>query len=382
MPDPITKLTWDNAALMSPADAADLGIDRNGQQIEITVGQRKLDLPVYMLPGHARKTVTLPLGYARTAAGAVGDDIGFATHTLRTAAGMSIAGASVKRAGGFHKLVGTQDHHAIKSEVGDAALQGRIGELVREGTLEEFKHHPDFAEHRVHLPQLESLWKEKEYDGHKWGMAIDLNACIGCGACSLACQAENNIPVVGKDEVAVGREMHWIRIDRYFKGEPTAPDVEVLHQPVACVHCENAPCEQVCPVAATMHDEEGLNVMVYNRCIGTRYCSNNCPYKVRRFNWFYNHHGPSHPRSKKKRHVAIPRQAAAGGVDRRRKTREQPVRNGSQPRRDGKMHVLHAADQRRQDQGQERTVGKHPRWHDHAGRVPRPARPTRSPSAI
>ncbi len=299
LPDPITKLTWDNAALISPADAAELGIDRNGQQIEITVGQRTLNVPVYMLPGHARKTITLPMGYARTTAGAVGDGVGFATHSLRTVDGMSIAGASVKLAGGFHELIGTQDHHAIKSEVGDAAMQGRIDDLAREGTLDEFKHHPNFAKHRVHHPPLESLWKEKDYDGHKWGMAIDLNACIGCGVCSLACQAENNIPVVGKDEVAVGREMHWIRIDRYFKGEPTAPNVEVVHQPVACVHCENAPCEQVCPVAATVHDEDGLNVMVYNRCIGTRYCANNCPYKVRRFNWFYNHHGPAHPRSKK-----------------------------------------------------------------------------------
>lgn len=168
--------------------------------------------------------------------------------------------------------------------------------LIREATLEEYKRRPDFTRHVVRLPALQSLWKEKEYDGHKWGMAIDLSACIGCGACVVACQAENNIPVVGKAEVARGREMHWIRVDRYFKGDPGGT-VQVVHQPVTCAHCENAPCEQVCPVAATVHDDEGLNVMVYNRCIGTRYCSNNCPLKVRQFNWFYNHHGPYHPRS-------------------------------------------------------------------------------------
>jgi molybdopterin-containing oxidoreductase family iron-sulfur binding subunit len=162
-------------------------------------------------------------------------------------------------------------------------MEGRP--LVREATLEEYREHPDFAPEAVHHPPLVSMWDDHKYDkGYQWGMTIDLTACVGCNACTVACQSENNIPIVGKDQVANGREMHWIRVDRYFTGDVNQPSA--VHQPVACQHCEMAPCEQVCPVAATMHDKEGLNTMVYNRCIGTRYCSNNCPYKVRRFNFF------------------------------------------------------------------------------------------------
>jgi len=173
-----------------------------------------------------------------------------------------------------HQLATTQNH---------GSMEGRP--IVREASLTEFRQHPDFADEMVEHPPLVSLWQEHDYsEGHQWGMSIDLNACTGCNACTIACQSENNIPIVGAEQVSRGREMHWIRIDRYYNGDLDNP--AVVHQPVACQHCENAPCEQVCPVAATMHSADGLNTMVYNRCIGTRYCSNNCPYKVRRFNFF------------------------------------------------------------------------------------------------
>jgi molybdopterin-containing oxidoreductase family iron-sulfur binding subunit len=178
---------------------------------------------------------------------------------------------TLQRTGETYNLVTTQQHHS---------MEGR--ELVREAPIERFREHPDFV-HEGHMMELPTLYPEWEYDGYKWGMAIDMNVCIGCNACVVACQSENNIPVVGKDEVDRGRDMHWLRVDRYYKGDLENPDT--YFQPVPCMHCENAPCEVVCPVYATVHDDEGLNVMVYNRCIGTRYCSNNCPYKVRRFNF-------------------------------------------------------------------------------------------------
>ena len=297
LPDPLTKLTWDNAALISPADATRLGLKRE-DVVTIALNGRELEVPVYTLPGHAPGSITLPLGYGRSAGGRVAAGSGFNAYSIRTSLSPFVAtGAKVTPKGGSYRLATTQDHHAIASDVGEHETQVRIPEIVREGTLAEYREHPDFAKHRVHTLPLTQPFGEHEFEGKpRWAMAIDLAKCTGCSACSVACQAENNVPVVGKSEVLMGREMAWIRIDRYFKGDPEdASGISVAHQPLACQHCENAPCEQVCPVGATMHDEEGLNVMVYNRCIGTRYCSNNCPYKVRRFNWFYNHHGPAHP---------------------------------------------------------------------------------------
>ena len=302
MPDPLTKLTWDNAALISPADAARLGLRGTdvGDKIAINVGGRKIEIAALALPGHAKGSITLPLGYGRNAAGKIAEGSGVNVNAIRSQSGFhSVAGATISKIGLSHHLSTTQDHHTMQSKAGNLEMDERVPrELIRWGTEAEFKENPHFARHEGHaLPQLQ-LFNGVDYsknDVHRWGMAIDLTKCTGCHACVIACQAENNIPVVGREEVDRGREMHWLRIDRYFRGEPDAP--QVAHQPMPCQHCENAPCEQVCPVAATTHDEDGLNVMVYNRCVGTRYCSNNCPYKVRRFNWFYNHHGPRHPRS-------------------------------------------------------------------------------------
>ena len=286
MPDFMTKLTWDNAALVGPATAAELNIAQ-GELINLELGGRSLTLPVYIMPGQAPYSVTVNLGYGRPHAGRVGREAGFNANLLRTWDTRDVGvGAKATPTGKHYPLATTQDHHAIDA-AGAAAIQDRVPGLVREGTLDEYQKHPEFVDHLgIHHPPLESLWKEHEYTGYKWGMAIDLNACNGCNACVIGCQAENNVAVVGKDEVARGREMSWLRLDRYFLGDMDDPTVS--QQPVGCVQCELAPCEQVCPVAATMHTDEGLNAMVYNRCVGTRYCSNNCPYKVRRFNWFNN----------------------------------------------------------------------------------------------
>jgi molybdopterin-containing oxidoreductase family iron-sulfur binding subunit len=206
----------------------------------------------------------------------VGNGVGFNTYALRASEGMHAMRASVAKAPGHHRLVTTQGHQV---------MEGRP--LVREATLEEYRKEPDFAPEMVEHPPLATLYTDREYDfsqGYQWGMSIDLNTCIGCNACMVGCQSENNIAIVGKDEVDRGREMHWIRIDRYYVGETDDP--RAVYQPVPCMHCENAPCESVCPVNATSHSDEGLNEMTYNRCIGTKYCGNNCPYKVRRFNFF------------------------------------------------------------------------------------------------
>jgi molybdopterin-containing oxidoreductase family iron-sulfur binding subunit len=302
MPDPLSKLTWDNAALISKPDADKLDVE-NGSMLSITVDGRSIRIPAFILPGQPIGVVSLPLGYNRRAAGNIGTGVGFDTYVIRPANGFSAA-ADVKNVGGSYNLVATQEHHII-DEVGFKGREERIGEkhqsgiVIRETTLAEYQKNPRSAHPHGHGnvklqlfdPPYETPPKHEHAplafnQPNAWGMAIDMTACIGCNACVVACVSENNIPVVGKEMVAVNREMHWIRIDRYFKGAMDDPNPEVTFQPMMCVHCENAPCEQVCPVAATMHDTEGLNTMVYNRCIGTRYCSNNCPYKVRRFNYF------------------------------------------------------------------------------------------------
>ena len=281
LPDPLTKLTWDNPALLSPKTAETLSL-ANGEVVRLEYAGRSLELPVWILPGMADDVVALTLGYGRKRAGRIGSGVGFDTFTVRSSRASGFdSDVKLTRLGRTYPLSATQDHGSMEGrplvrESTVAELRSGKKEEARPGALGVFEDKPEHF----------SLWKEHTYDqGHQWGMTIDLNACIGCNACMTACQSENNVPVVGKIQVARQREMHWIRVDRYFSGEPSG-NPEVVFQPVPCMQCEDAPCEQVCPVAATVHDKEGLNVMVYNRCIGTRYCSNNCPYKVRRFNFF------------------------------------------------------------------------------------------------
>ncbi|HMF50627.1 MAG TPA: TAT-variant-translocated molybdopterin oxidoreductase, partial [Candidatus Saccharimonadales bacterium] len=287
LPKPLTKITWDNAVLVSPATAQRFGLGhrvagRGGEHgnvsadmVELRYAGRTMTAPVWVAPGHADGCATVYFGYGRTRAGKVGTGTGFNAYAIRTsAAAWQGTGLELRKTGAAYALACTQFHHN---------MEGR--ELVRAATLEEYRREPHFAAGKEHGPESEaSLYPPHPYEGYAWGMTIDTNACIGCNACVVACQAENNIPVVGKTEVTHGREMHWIRIDRYYKGGVDSP--ETVHQPVPCMQCENAPCELVCPVNATNHSSEGLNDMVYNRCVGTRYCSNNCPYKVRRFNFF------------------------------------------------------------------------------------------------
>jgi molybdopterin-containing oxidoreductase family iron-sulfur binding subunit len=270
LPKPLSTLTWSNVALVSPelALAHDL---KNGDELELRIDGRHTQAPAWIMPGQAARTVTVCLGYGRHQAGRVGEHLGFDAYALRSAdAPWRAAGLRINRTGTQVALAPTQRHHA---------MEGRAP--VRSGTLDDYRANPAFARQDAQTPP--SLYPERPHGDYAWGMSVDLNACIGCGACTIACQAENNIPVVGADEVQRGREMHWIRVDRYYQGDARAPRIH--HQPVPCMHCEHAPCEVVCPVGATVHDTEGLNVQVYNRCVGTRFCSNNCPYKVRRFNF-------------------------------------------------------------------------------------------------
>jgi molybdopterin-containing oxidoreductase family iron-sulfur binding subunit len=275
LPKPMTLLTWDNAALVSPATAEQLGV-ANEDVVELRAGERTVEAPVWISPGHADNAVTVTLGYGRRRVGRVGRGTGFDATPIRSSeAFWGGAGLEVRKTGRKYALACVQDHYS---------MEGR--DLIRRADLAAYNEDPHAMEHGVHhgAPADDmSLYPGFEYNGHAWGLAIDLNACTGCNGCTAACQAENNIAVVGKDQVLRGREMHWLRVDRYYEGG--LEDPETYHQPVMCMHCENAPCEPVCPVGATLHSSEGLNEMVYNRCVGTRYCSNNCPYKVRRFNF-------------------------------------------------------------------------------------------------
>lgn len=298
LPDSMTKVTWDNVALMSPATARNLGIDPERSfssddvpVVRITANGTSIEIAAWVLPGHADDSITLTTGYGRENIGRVADGVGVNTYPLRTTANMFFQAAEVEATGTSYEIACTQDHQS---------LEGR--DMIRTASLEQYRENPDFATyqsvHGYEVPGLEEAEAENDPKGPislfdesygpdsepQWGMAIDLNSCFGCGVCTIACQAENNIPVVGKREVARRRVMHWIRNDRYFAGDEENP--EAYHQPVPCMHCELAPCEQVCPVAATTHSDDGMNQMTYNRCIGTRYCANNCPYKVRRFNFF------------------------------------------------------------------------------------------------
>jgi len=298
LPEPITKMTWDNAVLISRKTAQDLGV-QNGDLVEISLNGRTVTGPIWTLPGMADYSLGLALGYGREKAGRVGTGVGF--NAFKLFSGNYIeSGATLKKTGGTYTIACTQHHWS---------MEGRPA--VREGNLDQVANSFDFDKGYSETPPpvVESLYanpldEAKKTALHQWGMTIDLNSCVGCGTCVVACQSENNIPIVGKDQVKRGREMHWLRIDRYFTADPAKrkpsdkyqsdeelqfagwiDEVQAVNQPMLCQMCETAPCENVCPVAATVHDQEGLNVMAYNRCIGTRYCSNNCPYKVRRFNY-------------------------------------------------------------------------------------------------
>jgi molybdopterin-containing oxidoreductase family iron-sulfur binding subunit len=301
LPKPITTLTWDNAAIMSPATANEIGVgfgryahggEHGGYHmpvVELQLGGQTLKAPVWIMPGHADRSITVYLGYGRESAGRVGgtsgQKVGFNAYELRTSHHpWFVGGLAVQKTSETYLLACTQQHQLMENR-----------KTVRAATLREYAKDPHFAseeepreENRHGLRKPLTLYRPFNYEPptHRWGMAIDLTTCTGCKACVVACQAENNIPVVGKEQVAAGREMHWLRIDRYSHG-PYEQPTEFYFQPVPCMHCENAPCEYVCPVEATVHSADGLNEMIYQRCVGTRFCSNNCPYKVRRFNFFH-----------------------------------------------------------------------------------------------
>ena len=274
LPHPVTKITWDNVASMSPETAQHLGVKQENQ-ILIEIDNQSVVLPVFIQAGLAFKVITTEIGFGRSASGRVGNKVGVNVYPLLQANKFLWQAPDVKvsKVFGHYKIASTQVHHD---------LMGRP--ILFDATLEEYQKTPNFPSQAEH-GELIRLYPSHKYEGHKWGMVIDMNSCIGCSACVIACDAENNVPVVGKAQVLKGREMQWMRIDRYYDSRNQYSPA-VFHQPMLCQHCEDAPCETVCPVAATTHSPEGLNEMIYNRCVGTRYCSNNCPYKVRRFNYF------------------------------------------------------------------------------------------------
>ena len=277
LPKPLTKMTWDNPVMIGPAMAERLHI-KSEDMVELQLQGRKMEAPVWIQAGHPDNSVTVFLGYGRRRAGRAGTGAGFDFYPLRmSATPWFTSGLQIRATGGTYKLATTQGEQTMDTPVGARPL-------VREASLEEYKQHPNFATEEQ-PPSPLTLYPGFDYkkEPYAWGMAIDLNACVGCNNCIVACQSENNIPIVGKEQVVRGRHMHWLRVDAYYQGERANP--RAFFQPVPCMQCENAPCELVCPVGATVHSTEGLNDMVYNRCVGTRYCSNNCPYKVRRFNF-------------------------------------------------------------------------------------------------
>ncbi len=269
LPDPITKIVWDSYVSIAPQTAKTLGV-KEGQVIEITAGGVTLKLPVHIQPGCHPGALAVAVGLGRTDAGSVGSGVGVNAFQFASNAVFAGIDAKVNVTSEKIELANTQGHHS---------MEGR--QIVVQATLKDYLKKPDA---NIHKHKMLSLWPKHEYKGYRWAMVIDQSVCTGCSACVVACQSENNVPVVGKKHILDGREMHWIRIDRYYVGDESNP--ETVFQPMLCQHCENAPCETVCPVLATTHSDEGLNQMTYNRCVGTRYCANNCPYKVRRFNWF------------------------------------------------------------------------------------------------
>jgi Fe-S-cluster-containing dehydrogenase component len=280
LPKPMSKLAWDNAVLIGPKMASRLGLQTK-DVVELEANGKKLQGAVWIQAGHPDNSVSITLGYGRKRAGRVGSEQGFNAYEFRTTANPWITKLDkITKTGEIYQLTSTQGMQSMETPNGD------VRPLVREASLDEYKKDPDFAhKEEPEVPKDVTLYPDYDYEKHpyEWGMAIDLNKCVGCNNCILACQAENNIAVVGKEQTHLGRHMHWMRVDVYYQGDRDNP--KAFFEPVPCMHCENAPCEVVCPVGATSHSTEGLNDMVYNRCVGTRYCQNNCPYKVRRFNF-------------------------------------------------------------------------------------------------